>query len=251
MQKDFSAVLELVHTASDAVMQYYNSADDSSELKNDGSPVTQADKAAHEIIVHGLEQLFPEIPVVSEEGDQQQNATTVRQERFWLVDPIDGTKEFLKKVPEFTVCVALIEHGVATLGIVSVPAQGLVYYGGPGVGGFKQSGTSEPRPIHVSEQKLGIVMGSRSYAEAATADYIAEHYPDAKVESVGSMLKYLYIAEGRADAYPRLDHTMKLWDVAAGDAILTGAGGRLTRPDGSPVDYNNSSLLAGNFVASS
>lgn len=244
-------LLRLVARADAAIMEVYDARSAVVELKGDDTPLTQADMASHHILSDGLMALFPDIPVVSEEGDQAENARIVQSQRFWLVDPLDGTKEFIKRTDEFTVCVALIEQGAPTFGIISAPALGMTYYGGLAFGSFKLKAEEAALPIRVSKQSVGVVLGSRSFSEQGTATYIAEHYPDAEIKAVGSQLKFPYIAEGLADVYPRLGTTMRLWDVAAGQAILEGAGGYVARPDGSAIDYQATTLLAGDFVATS
>ena len=245
-----SDLLKLVRRADEAVMEVYDANSAVVQTKDDDSPITQADMASHHILVDGLARLFPDVPIVSEEGDQQANAAAVSGPLFWLVDPIDGTKEFIARTGDFTVCLAFVQDGVPVFGIISAPAYGTTYYGGPGMGSFKVEADSAPQPIHVAAQKLHVVVASRGELNPETADYIARQYPGATIDRVGSQLKIPYVAEGRADAYPRIVHGMKVWDVAAGDAILTGAGGKVTRPDGSAVDYQAVSLLVGDFVAS-
>ena len=225
------------------------------ETKDDNSPVTAADKAAHHILTSGLIRLFEDIPVISEEGDAVHGAQDILSERSILVDPLDGTKEFIKKESgEFTICVGFIEHGHPIYGYVSVPVQKQLYYGGKWAEGsesFVLEATQEPRALHVASDPTGIVMGSVSHKDDGTSEYISTHYPDAQVVARGSMLKFFAVADGEADAYPRVAHSMRLWDVAAGHAVLEGAGGSLTRPDGSAIDYRESSLYIGDFVAHS
>lgn len=242
-------ILRLVAQAEAVIMQFYAQGDIAVELKSDDSPLTQADIASHRILVAGLQKLFPYIPVVSEEGDQAQNAQTVQEDMFWLVDPIDGTKEFIAHTDEFTVCLALVRRGEPVFGIISAPALGLTYYGGPGMGAYKKARGADAVQIHVAPKAVGIVLGSRSHPEPATATYIATYYADAKIKAVGSQLKLPYIAEGLADACPRFNTTMKPWDLAAGQAILHAAGGYVTRPDGTPIDYSDPSLRVGDFIA--
>jgi 3'(2'), 5'-bisphosphate nucleotidase len=246
-----SELLGVVHEADKAVMGVYNSYSAVVKTKADHSPVTQADIASHHILTSGIKRLFPTIPLVSEEGDEHENRQTVQQQQFWLIDPLDGTKEFLARIGEFTICVALIEDGLPSFGIVSAPAVGLIYFGGSGYGSFKKAGDAALTPIHVANVSTDIVLGSRSSINRETSVYIARHYPEHEVKAVGSQLKLSYIAEGFADAYPRINVPLHLWDLAAGHAILLGAGGFVTRPDGSPIDYHSPNLLVGDFVAKS
>jgi 3'(2'), 5'-bisphosphate nucleotidase len=241
-------LLNILVTANDAIMRIYNANETIVTDKEDGSPLTQADIAAHKIITLGLTKLFPHIPVVSEEGDLAANAKTVRDDTFWLVDPLDGTKEFIKRNGQFTVCIGLIERGVPTFGLLSAPALNEMWYGGPSRGSFKATHEGV-QPIHVSAQKTNIVLGSLTHPSPETDAYIADHYPGAHITEVGSQLKFTRIAEGQADVYPRIGAPLKLWDVASGHAVLAGAGGSIVRPDGSALDYNEPSMLIGDFVA--
>lgn len=244
-------LLGVVREADKAVMDVYHSCSAVVETKADHSPVTQADIASHHILTSGIKRLFPTIPLISEEGDEGENLQTVRQHQFWLIDPLDGTKEFLARIGEFTICVALIEDGLPNFGIVSAPALGITYFGGPGYGSFKIAGEAAPTPIHVANVSTGVVLGSRSSKNQETSVYVEKHYPEHEVKAVGSQLKLSQIAEGFADAYPRINVPMHLWDLAAGHAILLGAGGSVTRPDGSPIHYQSPNLLVGDFVATS
>lgn len=249
-------LVELMQQASDAIMDYYtNSAPDKLkvETKSDDSPVTAADKAAHRILTTGLVRLFDDIPVISEEGDLVHGVHDVMSERCILVDPLDGTKEFIKKESgEFTICVGFIERGHPIYGFIAVPVTAQMYYGGAWAEGsesFVLEHARQPRALRVATTATGTVMGSVSHKNSDTAEYIATHYSRSKVESRGSMLKFIAVADGKADAYPRLTHDMKLWDVAAGHALVEGAGGSLTRPDGGAIDYREPSLRIGDFIA--
>lgn len=248
-------IVELMQQASTAVMDVYRSDDLATEIKSDDSPVTAADKAAHHVLTSGLVRLFGDIPVISEEGDVVHGARDIMSERSILVDPLDGTKEFIKKESgEFTICVGFIEHGHPIYGYISVPVYEQLYYGGKWADGsesFALETGQLPRAQHVTSTTTNTVMGSVSHKDDGTAAYISKHYPDAQVVARGSMLKFIAVADGEADVYPRVAHTMKLWDVAAGHAVLEGAGGSLTRPDGAAIDYREPSLLVGDFVARS
>jgi 3'(2'), 5'-bisphosphate nucleotidase len=231
-------------------MEVYNAGSAVVSTKSDNSPITQADVASHRILTQGLKQLFPTTPIISEEGDEQENIKLIQQDKFWLVDPIDGTKEFIKRLGDFTVCLALVENGVPTFGMISAPVHNVIYFGGPSMGSFKQQGDKAMR-IHVAHKKTGVVLTSRSNKDPVTEAYIAKHFPGTRMMEVGSQLKLPYIAEGTADAYPRIGSTMHPWDLAAGEAILVGAGGKVTTPDGTPVNYRTTSLQVGDFVATS
>ncbi|HSX05441.1 MAG TPA: 3'(2'),5'-bisphosphate nucleotidase CysQ [Candidatus Saccharimonadales bacterium] len=248
VQERLPELLALVREADKAIMEIYAAHSAVVTTKADNSPITQADVASHHILIKGLARLFPGVPVISEEGDEREQiaATT-----FWLIDPIDGTREFINRTDEFTVCVGLVVGGEPVFGIISAPAYQTVYYGGPTMGSYKQVAEGEARAIHVSPSRLGVVLGSRSHPDEATDRYIAEHYPAAEIRSVGSQLKLTHVAEGLADAYPRMDSYLHSWDLAAGHAILLGAGGKLQRPDGSAITYDSSRSSMGSFVASS
>jgi 3'(2'), 5'-bisphosphate nucleotidase len=246
-----SELLGVVYEAAKAVMDVYNSQSAVVETKADNSPVTQADIAAHSILTSSIKRLFPHIPLISEEGDAQENRQAVQQQQYWIIDPLDGTKEFLARAGDFTICVALIEGDLPRFGIVAAPALGITYFGGPGHGSFKKAGSGEPVPIRVARAKTGVVLGSRSHFNQETRRYIERQYPEHEVKAVGSQLKLPQIAEGLADACPRMNHAMRLWDLAAGHAILVGAGGSVKRPDSSPIDYHSPDLLVGDFVATS
>lgn len=251
VQEHLGELLDVIQEADRAVMDVYNTNSAVVETKADNTPVTQADIAAHHIITNGLARLFPNIPVVSEEGDREANIRTVQSELFWLVDPIDGTREFLARTGHFTICAALVEDSQPSFGIISAPALGVTYYGGPETGSYKKSLDQVAQPIHVAREKVGVVMGSRLFLNEKTSLYIAQHYEGSEIREVGSQLKLPQIAEGLADAYPRIDGPLHLWDLAAGQAILEGAGGTVTRPDGGPLDYHAQTLKIGDFVARS
>lgn len=248
---NLSTLLAITSDASDAVMEIYNANSAVVQIKEDNTPLTQADLASHDIIDAGLRQLFPDIPVVSEEGDKAELATQLQSDAYWLVDPIDGTKEFINRTDQFTICIALVVDGEPVFGIVAAPALDVIYYGGPAMGSFKLVGDGPAEQIHVSERKLGVILGSRLHFDDATAAHIAEHYPNATIEHVGSQLKLPYIAEGKADAYPRMNSPLHLWDLAPGHAIVAGAGGTVTKPDGSPLNYRDESTKIGDFLATS
>jgi len=203
--------------------------------KTDGSPVTIADAAAEKIILAGLAERFPGVPVVAEEAVEAGDLPAVG-DRYFLVDPLDGTKEFLKKNGEFTVNIALVEDGRPVFGVVAAPALGEIYWGrGPGAdaaalgaafrGKIENGAVAQTEPISVRQVPADglTVLASRSHMSEETADFIAR-YQVAEQVSVGSSLKLCWVAAGRADLYPRLAPTMQ-WDIAAGDAVVRAAGG--------------------------
>lgn len=201
--------------------------------KADGSPVTQADLAAEAIILPALARLAPNVPVVSEESAAAAPATGAR---FFLVDPLDGTKEFISRNGEFTVNIALIEDGAPTLGAVYAPALGRLWLGGAELGawavaadGARAALATRPAPAAV------IAVGSRSHGGVETAAWL-ERLSVERFAAAGSSLKFCLVAAGEADVYPRLGRTME-WDTAAGHAVLRGAGGLVTQLDGRPLLY--------------
>ncbi len=207
--------------------------------KGDASPVTEADQKAEAIILAGLKHIAPGIPIIAEEEAAAGRFPTTAG-RFFLVDPLDGTKEFISKNGEFTVNIALIEDGRPVLGAVYAPALGKIYWGSVGAGAF-MAGVADGvigiiRPILVRKPKGGLIaVGSRSHGGAETQTYL-EGYDVADFVAAGSSLKFCLIAEGVADIYPRMGRTME-WDTAAGDAVLRAAGGRVETLDGQPLQY--------------
>lgn len=217
------------------------------EAKPDASPVTAADRAAHAVIVRELAAWDPGTPVVSEEGDIPSAEARAGWSRFWLVDPLDGTKEFLKRNGEFTVNIALIEAGVPTLGAVAAPALGLVYYGGCGLGSWRREGEGHPVRLQSRPPLPGHrlrVAESRSHPSAELEEFLTT-IPVGERVRVGSSLKFCWLAEGKADIYPRFGPTME-WDVAAGDAVFRYSGAE--RPRHSPLAYNQPELRNPGFV---
>ena len=232
--------------AGKAAMAHYHT-DLVVQQKGDKGPVTAADHAAHAIIVTALTAWDPSIPIVSEEGEIPGPAVRATWSRFWLVDPLDGTKEFIQRNGEFTVNIALIDRGVPVLGVIYAPALDLLYYAGAGLGSWKRSGDGAPARI-VSQPPLPghalRVAESRSHPSPELEAYlrtitVAERVP------AGSSLKFCWVAEGKADIYPRLGPTME-WDVAAGDCIYRNSGERVPRR--SDLVYNQPELRNQGFV---
>ncbi|WP_412031001.1 3'(2'),5'-bisphosphate nucleotidase CysQ [Halomonas sp. M4R1S46] len=204
------------------------------EAKDDESPLTEADMASHHALVALLQDVAPEVPVLSEESGEIPFATRQAWSRYWLIDPLDGTKEFIKKNDEFTLNVALIEEGVPVFGIVHAPAVGekggTTWIGQQGQGAWKQmaDGPSRPiatRPLPTPEQEAWKVVGSRSHGSDACEAFCAA-LPAHERVSMGSSLKLCLVAEGAADLYPRLAPTCE-WDTAAAQAVVTAAGGEV------------------------
>jgi 3'(2'), 5'-bisphosphate nucleotidase len=243
------AVTELAERAGRAILEIYNGAYDV-ERKADQSPLTTADIAAHELIDAGLRELDPELPVLSEESAEIPFSERGHWQRYWLVDPLDGTREFIKRNGEFTVNIALIEDGVPVLGVVHAPVIDVTYFAARDSGAFKRSDAAEPTPIHVKAVEAEgpvRVAGSRSHANerlAAYLDNLGEH----ELHPMGSSLKSCLVAEGVADLYPRLGPTSE-WDTAAAQAVVEAAGGQVTDTEGRPLRYNQrESLLNPEFL---
>ncbi len=218
------------------------------EEKQDGSPLTAADHAAHELITARLRKLTPDIPILSEEAAATDYKERSGWQRFWLVDPLDGTKEFVDRNGEFTVNIALIDGSRPVLGVVYVPVPGLSYFACDGGGAFKQKGGRERRRIKVRRYEGGkpIVAASRSHAGDKLAEFL-ERIGKHDIVRMGSALKFCLVAEGTADVYPRLGPTME-WDTAAAQCIVEEAGGRVIGLDNRPLAYNKPSLLNSWFV---
>lgn len=227
--------------AGDAIMAIYNADDLQVRSKSDDSPVTAADEAADAIISKGLRDAFPDVPLVTEEqaASHEQNVQT-----FFIVDPLDGTKEFIKRRGEFTVNIAYVADGAPVRGVVYAPAIGRMFFTGPDgatveeMGPFDKAMTGTTTPLHVlkPDNDALMIVASKSHRDQATEDYIAR-YKIADMKSAGSSLKFCLVAAGEADFYPRLGRTME-WDTAAGHAVLTGAGGTVLRFDNhTPLSY--------------
>lgn len=238
---DLATLLDRTHTialdAGAAIMSVY-ARDFSIEEKDDKSPLTEADKAAHDVIVTGLNALPEGIPVLSEE-DAEGFAGTDANGRYWLVDPLDGTKEFIKRNGEFTVNIALIENGKPVLGVVVAPALEVSYLAAQGVGAFKLDAHGERTPIRVAgkpaEGATWRVVGSRSHPSHDLAEWL-EQLGSHDMVPMGSSLKLCLVAEGEADVYPRLGPTC-LWDTGAAHAVVEQAGGRVETLEGQPLSY--------------
>jgi len=243
-------VCDIAQKAGAAIMEIYQSPF-TVEMKSDDSPLTAADRAAHVIIESGLQELYPEISLLSEEGRGIPFDERKSWRQFWLVDPLDGTKEFIKRNGEFTVNIALIEDGFPVVGIVHLPAAGKTYYGGKGDGAWLEEEGSPAVMIHSRVPRAGrglTVVMSRSHPSPELDDYLAG-IDVAESISVGSSLKFCVVAEGKADLYPRLGPTME-WDTAAGQAVVESAGGKVVDLAGNRLRYNKKELLNDSFIVS-
>ena len=243
-----AAVIALAREAGRATMTYYDTAEVAGlREKEDRSPVTLADEVAHDILVQGLRRVDPDTPVVSEEAQAASFEIRRGWDRFWLVDPLDGTKEFIKRRAEFTVNVALIEQGEPVFGVVLAPALDLLYWAAKGEGAWREGKTGQAERIYSGPLPPGTpmtVVESLSHPSAELEEFL-KTIPVAGRVKAGSSLKFCWVAEGRADIYPRLGPTME-WDVAAGDCIYRQSGRQGERP--SPLRYNKPDLRNTSFV---
>lgn len=230
-------VIELADAAGTEILRVYESAF-SVTLKRDRSPLTEADVGAQRIISAGLRQLTPEIGMLGEESAPEVFTQRRAWASLWLVDPLDGTREFVKRNGEFTVNIALIEAGEPVLGVVYAPAMGLLYAAARGAGAFRRDADGSRTPIHVCRQAPARlrVLGSRSHADAALDRMLERLGPHERI-SVGSALKFGLLAEGRGDLYVRRGTTCE-WDTAAGQAVVLEAGGCVVDFAGQPLRYN-------------
>lgn len=242
-------LLDIALAAGRRILEIY-ATDFTVEKKSDRSPVTAADMAAHKIIVKGLKRLTPDLPVLSEESSAIPFGERRHWGSYWLVDPLDGTKEFISKNGDFTVNIAMVQNHAPVAGVVHIPVEGLSYYGVVGAGAYRRKTGGAPEPIRV--QPLGHgpvrVVASRSHHGELLDGYLAKLGPHETL-SRGSALKFCLVAEGAADVYPRLGPTSE-WDTGAGHAVLLAAGGQVIAVDGTALGYNQKdSLLNPHFLA--
>jgi 3'(2'), 5'-bisphosphate nucleotidase len=241
-------VVAIAHAAGRRILEIY-ATDFTVMDKDDASPLTAADMAAHHAIVDGLTRLTPKVPVLSEESASIPYAERARWQDYWLIDPLDGTREFIKRNGEFTVNIALIHEQVPVLGVVQVPVSGLCYFARAGGGAFRQMPNRVAEPIHVRRLDAGpvVVAGSRSH-RGESLDRFLERLGPHEIISMGSALKSCLVAEGKADIYPRLGPTSE-WDTAAAHCVVVEAGGALTDTQLQPLRYNTKdSLLNPHFL---
>lgn len=252
---DEELLVDIASRAGEAIMDIYVQ-DFEVVTKADSSPLTEADQKANEIIIKALKEHYPHIPIISEENKMVPYEVRKQWNAFWLVDPLDGTKEFVKKNGEFTVNIALIEHGNPTFGVVHVPATGVTYYGIPGKGSYCVQRGKEPKqmehnPIPYADKAHVVVVASRSHLTQETEDFVADLKANGKTVdylSSGSSLKFCLVAEGKADVYPRFGPTME-WDTAAAHAVALGAGRHVYKANtAEPLTYNKENLLNPYFV---
>ncbi|MDD2932771.1 MAG: 3'(2'),5'-bisphosphate nucleotidase CysQ [Methylotenera sp.] len=248
-------VITIAKSAGAAIMQVY-ATDFTVKNKDDNSPLTDADLAAHHVITNALKQLAPHLPILSEESEGIDEKIRKTWSQYWLIDPLDGTREFVKRNGEFTVNIALIDQHIPVLGVVYAPVDDLLYYAVTAHGAYKQAGANPALKIHTktSDPKRPIIAGSRSHSDEKMQRFlhnIKNHTGQVpELISMGSSLKICLVAEGQADVYPRLGPTSE-WDTAAAHCILQEAGGDIVEVSGSALRYNTKrSLLNPMFFAS-
>jgi 3'(2'), 5'-bisphosphate nucleotidase len=249
-QQLLAAVTDIARRAGREILEVYAGSEIIATVKEDASPLTVADLRAHRLIEDALQQLTPEIPVLSEEASELPFSARAAWPRYWLVDPLDGTREFLARNGQFTVNIALIEGHAPALGVVHVPVTDTTYLGRPGGGAWRARPGSAHEAIHAAAHSATPlrVVGSRSHRGDSLESFLERVGPHQLVP-VGSSLKFCLVAEGAADVYPRLGPTSE-WDTAAAHAVLMAAGGTVSQLDGTPLAYNTrAGLLNPHFVA--
>lgn len=264
-EREIHKLINIISRATDEVLSVYNLEDFGIAEKDDKTPLTLADKKSHECIINGLKELVKQFPVLSEEGKEIPYEERRSWQYFWLIDPLDGTKEFIKKNGEFTINIALVKERKPVIGIVSVPVKKEIFFASKGMGAYKINyrkktfGNNEDLlkeaqklPLNGNRNYIAVV-GSRSHRDENTEKYIAglSKLGDIQVVSIGSSYKICYLAEGSADIYPRFGRTME-WDTAAGHIILEESGGKIVNAENSmPLEYNKESLENPPFIAKS
>jgi 3'(2'), 5'-bisphosphate nucleotidase len=248
LQKLIPDIVALAQKAGEAVMKIYSQADFATVYKEIDSPLTCADMASHDLIVEHLRALTPGLPVLSEESKAVPHNVRREWRTFWLVDPLDGTKEFIKRNGEFTINIALVEDRRPVLGVVHAPAMNVTYFAAQGIGAFKQTDQNQIRPITVAEYeppRLKVVV-SRSHPSEELNKFL-QRIGLLECLSIGSSLKICLVAEGEAHLYPRFGPTME-WDTAAAHCVVEMAGGTITDPSGQVLRYNKSDLHNPDFI---
>ncbi len=250
---DIHKINSIAQKAGDEIMKIYQQ-DFEVDYKADNSPLTKADIKSNEIITESLKNIYPEIPILSEENKEIPYNIRKNWEYFWLIDPLDGTKEFVKKNGEFTVNIALIYKKMPVLGVIYAPTLNLLYYAQKDRGAFKQEKNEKPQrlPIynHTNNDTLKVIVSKSHYNQETKkfVDNLKNQYKKIEFINIGSSLKFCLIAEGKADIYPRLAPTME-WDTAAGQAIIEQAGGKVIEFNTqTPLKYNKQNLLNPYFV---
>jgi 3'(2'), 5'-bisphosphate nucleotidase len=220
-------VIQIAYQAGKVIMEIYDAGFEIEE-KSDHTPVTEADIAANKVIESSLRELTPHLPILTEEAKPTPYLERKKWERYWLIDPLDGTREFIKRNGEFTVNIALIDGDESVMGVVYAPVIGVLYYAAKGQGAFKQESTNEPQAIHVNDkcsEKIIVACG-RSHPTEQVINFLG-NLGEHEIIRVGSALKSCMVAEGKADLYPRLGPTSE-WDTAAAQCVVEEAGGAIT-----------------------
>jgi 3'(2'), 5'-bisphosphate nucleotidase len=247
-----NSIIEIAKEAGEAILEIYKQ-DFSVELKSDNSPLTIADKKSNDIIVAALKNIDASIPIISEENKLLEYEIRKSWTKCWIVDPLDGTKEFIKKNGEFTVNIALVENGIPILGVVHVPAQQITYYAEIGKGSYKLENniTSILKIRPLAQDGVLKIVGSRSHQTPELLEYVAQQklkFAAVDFVAAGSSLKFCLLADGKADVYPRLGPTME-WDTCAGQIVATEAGAEVLRFDNlQSLTYNRQDLLNPFFI---
>ena len=241
-------IVEIARLAGEKILEVYN---DPSETfvgyKNENSPVTKADLLSNSIILAALEKITPKLPVITEESSLVPYSTRSLYKKYWLIDPLDGTKEFLKKNDEFTVNIALIEDGKPQFGVVHAPAINRTFFGGKKIGAWKdEGGGPEPITVNTSPPKILKIVASKHHS-GRTLELFLSRIGEHSLISMGSSLKFCLVADGTADIYPRFSPTME-WDTAAAQAVVEGAGGMVQDLSGQTLSYNRKEMLNSSFI---
>ena len=244
-------IMDIAKEAGNGILEIYGE-EFTVDVKEDKSPLTEADKKSNDIIVAGLTEHYPEFPILSEETKVAEYEERSKWEFFWLIDPLDGTKEFIKRNDEFTVNIALIHQGRPILGVIYVPVFDITYFAAEGQGSYinELGQTRQIKKAEIGEDKKITIAASRSHLNEDTEAFVEEKRKDYEVEfiSAGSSLKFCLVAEGKAHFYPRFAPTME-WDTGAGQIIAIEAGATVTVPDtGEPLKYNKEDLLNPYFL---
>ncbi len=255
-------IINIIEMASQLILQIYHRDNFMVEIKEDKSPLTEADKKANEYICNQLTSLYPDIPIISEENKNEEYKIRSKYKYAWLIDPLDGTKEFIRRNGEFTVNIGLIYLGVPVAGFVNIPCSGITYWSIKGCGAWKKNYNEEDSVMIESrdgpiKKRKTIVLASRSHMNEETVQYISK-LGEVELKNVGSSIKLMWIAENKADVYPRIAPTME-WDTCASDAILRELGGgcmiygKERENEDEDKDkyliYNKESLLNPSFIA--
>lgn len=243
------SLITMVRDAGNCTMRYFENKNNKTEFKSDSSPVTEADRAANDFICSYLKSNFPAIPIISEENESIPFSERKTWKKYWMVDPLDGTKEFIAGIPEFTVNVALIENGVPVIGVVGIPGEQTVYFGQKGIGAFIDKPGKKRTKISVRKTNANapVFVISRSHG-SGESESVKKAFPTASLMQVGSSLKFLKIAEGSADIYFRHQGICE-WDTAAGHGVLLWSGGKMIDHSGCEIMYGNDTLRVNPFIA--